>query len=59
MDGSEWFLIAFFALLGLGWAIYFVTTAWFEHRERMAKIEKGIDPDEPFPGALPQKDTSK
>jgi hypothetical protein len=43
----------------LGWAIYFVTTAWFEHRERMAKIEKGIDPDEPFPDAPPQKDTSK
>jgi hypothetical protein len=26
-------------------AIYYTAMAWFAHRERMAKIEKGIDPD--------------
>ena len=26
-------------------AFYYTATAWFQHRERIAKIEKGIDPD--------------
>jgi hypothetical protein len=25
-------------------AIYFILTTWFAHRERMAKIQQGIDP---------------
>ena len=27
-------------------AIYYTATAWFKHRERMAKIEGGLDPDQ-------------
>ena len=42
------------ASLAFAFAIYFSLKAWFAHRERMAKIEKGIDPDEPSP-----KDASK
>jgi len=30
-------------------AIYYTATAWFKHRERMAKIERGFDPDQPMP----------
>lgn len=30
-------------------AIYHTVTAWLAHRERMAKIERGIDPDQPIP----------
>lgn len=26
-------------------AFYYTAAAWFEHRERMAKLEHGIDPD--------------
>jgi hypothetical protein len=29
-------------------AIYYTANAWFKHRERMAKIERGIDPDQPL-----------
>lgn len=30
-------------------AIFYTATAWFKHRERMAKIQQGIDPDQPTP----------
>jgi hypothetical protein len=33
------------ASLAFACAIYFTAKAWFEHRERMAKIAQGIDPD--------------
>lgn len=42
---SEWATAAMVAAIALGCTIYYTTQAWFQHRERMAKIEKGIDPD--------------
>jgi hypothetical protein len=40
-------LAAAFAISSIAFAlaIYYTATAWFKHRERMAKIERGIDPD--------------
>jgi hypothetical protein len=36
------------AAIAFALAVYWTATAWFKHRERMAKIERGIDPDLPF-----------
>jgi hypothetical protein len=48
---AEWAGAFAFASLCFACAIYYTATAWFAHRERMAKIEKGIDPGEaPFSG---------
>jgi ribosomal protein L7/L12 len=35
------------AAIVLAFAIYLTASAWFAHRERLAKIEHGIDPDQP------------
>jgi hypothetical protein len=46
--GSDWSSAICVASIATACVIYYTTTAWFKHRERMAKIEKGIDPDRPF-----------
>lgn len=45
--GSDWAPAAAIASIAFACAIYYTSKAWFTHRERMAKIEKGIDPDKP------------
>jgi hypothetical protein len=35
------------AAIAIATAFYYTATAWFAHRERMAKIGQGIDPDNP------------
>lgn len=42
---DSWAFTAMIASVVFAFAIYHTVTAWFAHRERMAKIEKGIDPD--------------
>ena len=51
MDGN-WAAATAIASIALACAIYYTATAWFAHRERMAKIERGIDPDQPIPKQL-------
>jgi hypothetical protein len=43
MNGSEWPVAAAVAAIAFSFAIYYTAIAWFEHRERMAKIQKGGD----------------
>jgi hypothetical protein len=45
--GPELATAAVAAVIAVGCTIYYTANAWFAHRERMAKIEKGIDPDRP------------
>ncbi len=45
MGTDSWAATAAVAVIALACAIYYTATAWFEHRERMAKIEHGKDPD--------------
>jgi hypothetical protein len=45
---DSWAGAATIASVALALAIYFTATAWFKHRERMAKIEHGLDPDRPI-----------
>lgn len=47
--GSDWAPAAAIASIALACTIYYSLKAWFAHRERMAKIQKGIDPDERSP----------
>jgi hypothetical protein len=48
MAASEaWAAAAAIGSIALACAIYYTVTAWFAHRERMAKIQHGIDPDRP------------
>lgn len=47
--GAEWAGAATVASIAFACVIYYTVTAWFTHRERMAKIQKGIDPDKPSP----------
>lgn len=54
MATEAWASAAAVASIALSCAIYYTTTAWFAHRERMAKIEQGIDPDQEV-----QKDAPK
>jgi hypothetical protein len=49
---AEWAGAFAFASLCFACAIYYTATALFAHRERMAKIEKGIDPGEAAPGGI-------
>jgi len=42
---SDWAGSAAIASIAFACVVYYTATAWFAHRERMAKIEKGIDPD--------------
>jgi hypothetical protein len=44
---NDWSAAAFFVSIAFALAIYYTATAWFKHRERMAKIEHGMDPDRP------------
>ncbi len=47
----DWSAATAFASIVLGITIYSTSKALFTHRERMAKIAKGIDPgEEPFSG---------
>jgi ribosomal protein L7/L12 len=48
IDMNGWAGAAAIASVALALAIYFTATAWFKHRERMAKIEHGLDPDRPI-----------
>ncbi|HVS40576.1 MAG TPA: ribosomal protein L7/L12 [Gemmataceae bacterium] len=48
-QGMEaWAVCAMFATIAIAVAAYYSLNAWFAHRERMAKIERGIDPDQPM-----------
>lgn len=42
---DTWAATAAIASIALACGVYYTVTAWFEHREKMAKIERGIDPD--------------
>lgn len=48
MNG-DWPAAVAASVIAFALAIYYTATAWFKHRERMAKIEQGIDPDQPVP----------
>jgi hypothetical protein len=41
------------ASIAFACVIYYTTKNWFEHRERMAKIQQGINPDKAWPEELP------
>jgi hypothetical protein len=45
MTYDSWAGALAIASIAFACAVYYTATAWFTHRERMAKIEKGIDPD--------------
>ena len=45
MPTETWVGAAGFIALVLGFTVYYTAVAWFEHREKMAKIHQGIDPD--------------
>ena len=47
--GDSWAGTVAIASVAFALAIYYTATAWFAHRERMAKIKNGIDPDRPIP----------
>jgi len=44
---GDWSAAAALAAIAFGVTVYCTATAWFAHRERMAKIQRGIDPDKP------------
>jgi hypothetical protein len=44
--GSDWAVAIAVASIAFAFAIYYTATAWFEHRERMAQIEMGVDPSQ-------------
>ena len=46
MTTDMWALAAMIAAGAFAFAGYETARAWFKHRERMAKIERGIDPDQ-------------
>lgn len=52
MNG-DWPTAVAIALIAFACAIYYTATAWFKHRERMEKIEQGIDPDQPVASQPP------
>jgi hypothetical protein len=54
MASEAWAGTAAVASIAFAIAIYYTAEAWFTHRERMAKIEKGIDPDQPAPKDAPK-----
>jgi hypothetical protein len=45
---SEWDLAFMVASVALAVTIVYTAKAWFAHRERMAKIQRGMDPDQPL-----------
>jgi ribosomal protein L7/L12 len=42
---DSWATAVAIASVAFAFTIYYVAVAWFTHRERMAKIAQGIDPD--------------
>jgi hypothetical protein len=46
---NDWATAVAIASVAFALTIYYTATAWFKHRERMAKIEHGMDPDRPDP----------
>jgi len=46
---ENWPAAMMVAAIAFACSIIYTATAWFAHRERMAKIQMGIDPDEPIP----------
>jgi hypothetical protein len=46
MEHEAWAGTVAVASIALACAVYYTATAWFEHRERMAKIQQGIDTDD-------------
>ncbi len=44
MGNETWAGAMAIAAIAMACAIYYTATSWFEHRERMAKIQQGIDP---------------
>lgn len=40
-------LMAAVSVIAVGCTVYYTAAAWFAHRERMAKIQHGLDPDPP------------
>jgi len=51
MATDSWAAAVPMAAIAFACAIYFTATAWFAHRERMAKIQQGIDPNQVRDGA--------
>jgi hypothetical protein len=45
MPTDSWPVAAMVASVALATAAYYISTAWFAHRERMAKLQLGLDPD--------------
>ncbi len=43
---GDWALAATIASIAVSCAVYYTAQGWFAHRERMAKIEQGKDPDQ-------------
>jgi ribosomal protein L7/L12 len=43
-----WASAAAVSVIAVACAVYYTAVAWFAHRERMAKIEHGLDPDRPI-----------
>ena len=43
MAHEAWAGTVAIASIALACAVYYTATAWFEHRERMARIQQGID----------------
>jgi hypothetical protein len=54
MPFDSWPTAVGIAAIALAIAFYQTATAWFAHRERMAKIQQGLDPENP-----PQKNAAK
>jgi hypothetical protein len=46
LGNEPWALALAIASMALALAFYWTAKAWFRHRERMARLEKGIDPDD-------------
>jgi ribosomal protein L7/L12 len=55
---ESWAVPAAVAAVAVCCAIYYTATAWFKHRERMAMIEQGLNPDQ-MPPTLPLSDRVK
>jgi hypothetical protein len=43
------------ASIAFACAIYYTSKNWFDHRERMAKIQQGINPDKCWPDDMPSR----
>jgi hypothetical protein len=50
---EAWATAAIFASIAFSLAIYYTAKSWFGHRERMAMIQQGINPDKGWPEDMP------